>query len=259
MRADQLIEAQERAREEAPRRRGLTPAPAVARQRGPAVVSLSAQRLQPHPRRLRDDLGDLTDLVESIRAQGVLVPLTVERRDTGLVILYGHRRAAAAICAGLDRVPCVVVAQRSDEDAIVAMLAAKERRHLTPAERQRAVAALRDEFGLSMPEIGRRLGISESSAYRWGQGEDAATVRGDRPPRRVDSPKSWGGHRGTRKPRIRADRVWSLVERWREQVAGGLNADQAQALLAEVEDLLQQWHPEPTVREHKLADGEEQS
>ncbi|MQA15077.1 MAG: hypothetical protein GEV09_13165 [Pseudonocardiaceae bacterium] len=86
------------------------------------------------------------------------------------------------------------------------MLAENEqRRNLTPAERQRAVVALRDEFGWKMPAIAQRLGISESSAYRWAQGDDAASVRGGQPP--SNPARTWGGRRGTRKRRIKADRV----------------------------------------------------
>jgi ParB family chromosome partitioning protein len=245
VRADRLIEAHERAREDAPRRRGLQPAPAIARAApppgprpdAPKVANVPLDRLRAHPRNVRQDLGDIRELTESIRQRGVLVPLMAERRGDMLRILHGHRRAAAAELAGLRKVPCLVVAEHTDADAILVMLDENEnRRNLTPAERQRAVLALRDEFGMKMPEIAQRLGISESSAYRWSQGEDAAAVRGDRPARNPANPKTHGGRRVTRKPRIKADRVYDLLVRWQDAAPPELVED--------LRSLLQGWEPD---------------
>src|SRR3954453_7272474 len=66
-----------------------------------------------HPRNIRDDLGDLSGLADSIAAQGVLEALTVIPHapadgTPGHQIFAGHRRAAAAILAGLTTVPCVL-------------------------------------------------------------------------------------------------------------------------------------------------------
>lgn len=255
MRADRLIEAHERAREEQPRRRGLTPAPAIARAPraprpdAPAVANVPVDRLRAHPRNVRTDLGDLRELVESIRERGVLVPLMAERRGDWLRILHGHRRAAAAELAGLAKVPCVIVAEHSDADAICVMLAENEqRRSLTPAERQAAVLVLRDEFGMKMPAIAQRLGISESSAYRWSQGDDAASVRGDRPARNPANPNTHGGRRVSRKPRIKADRVYDLLVRWQESAPPELVED--------LRALLQGWAPDEAPAEPVQLDGE---
>lgn len=71
------------------------------------IEMIEAERLIPHP--LNQEIygdprntSDFTELTESIRIHGVLEPLVV----TGdLVILNGHRRVAAALKAGLERVP----------------------------------------------------------------------------------------------------------------------------------------------------------
>jgi hypothetical protein len=72
------------------------------------VEMLDPRELVAHPRNVRADLGDLTGLTASIAAQGVLEPLVVVPSGDGHQIVAGHRRAAAAIAAGLDRVPCIV-------------------------------------------------------------------------------------------------------------------------------------------------------
>ncbi|MCM1178650.1 MAG: ParB N-terminal domain-containing protein [Clostridium sp.] len=59
----------------------------------------------------------LEDMVESIRENGILVPVIVRKMDTGYEILSGHNRVNAAKIAGLGKVPCIVKIDLSDEDA----------------------------------------------------------------------------------------------------------------------------------------------
>ncbi len=60
-----------------------------------------------------DPAGEIDDLVESIRAHGILVPLVVAPEKSGWEVLSGHRRLACAERLGLRDVPCVVRTLRS--------------------------------------------------------------------------------------------------------------------------------------------------
>ena len=67
---------------------------------------LHVSRLTPHPANVRDDLGDLTDLADSIRENGILQPIVVQSVPAGggqFQIVAGHRRYAAARKAGLEQ------------------------------------------------------------------------------------------------------------------------------------------------------------
>ena len=101
-----------------------TPQPGPGRQ-VPAVAYVPLERLRAHPDNVRRDLGDLRELADSIRRQGILQPLRVEHRPGGQVlrIRAGHRRAAAAESAGLRRVPCVIEAEADTDEAIAEMFA----------------------------------------------------------------------------------------------------------------------------------------
>lgn len=55
--------------------------------------------------RFREDLGDLEELIESIREKGIIQPMTV---DSNMVLLAGGRRHAAATAAGLPTVPVII-------------------------------------------------------------------------------------------------------------------------------------------------------
>ena len=82
-------------------------------------VDVEITELRPfrrHPFRLYE--GErLYDMVESIRANGVLVPIIVRTTDMGLEILAGHNRVNAARLAGLKKVPAIILERLSDEDA----------------------------------------------------------------------------------------------------------------------------------------------
>lgn len=132
------------------------------------VARVPLDRLRAHPRNVRHDLGDLRELAASIAADGVLVPVMAERRGEVLQLLHGHRRAAAAGLAGLRSVPCVVVPEHSDEQAIVVMVAENTRRRsLSPVEKRDAIAALHDQHDYTYSEIADRLGISVATVYAW--------------------------------------------------------------------------------------------
>jgi len=86
-----------------------------------SVVSTPVDQLTPfkeHPFRLYE--GErLDDMVESIKTNGVLVPIIARRINGVLEILSGHNRVEAAKLAGLDEVPTIIFENITDEDAMV--------------------------------------------------------------------------------------------------------------------------------------------
>lgn len=60
-------------------------------------------------RTLEKDRSDISSLVESIRHNGLLTPLTVRRSSYGYELILGGRRYRAAVCAGLRKLPCLLV------------------------------------------------------------------------------------------------------------------------------------------------------
>jgi ParB/RepB/Spo0J family partition protein len=191
-----------------------------------AYVPLS--RLRGHPDNVRRDLGDLRELVESIRRRGVLQPLRVERRPGRdfLRIIAGHRRAAAAELAGLGRVPCVVVAEAEPDVAITEMLTENlHRAGLSPAEKRDTVRRLIREFGYTQAGIAAAVGVTPRTVSQWLRGRHGA------------------GDRRAHVPRVAPTVLHSVVTRWRETGIGGLDATQTGTLLDELEALLGGWTP----------------
>lgn len=124
-------------------------------------------RIEPHPGNIRADLGDVTELADSIREQGILQPLIVEPKPGSpgrYILLAGHRRHAAAQLAGLIEVPIVVTAQRGPGHAIEVMLVENcQRRDLGPVEKAEAMGRLRDLHHYSQARIARAIGLSQST------------------------------------------------------------------------------------------------
>ena len=68
---------------------------------------------------------DVSDLVESIRANGILVPLTVKPDG---VILSSNRRFRAALEAGLEEIPCVIAEPKTPEEEEIFIIEANRNR-----------------------------------------------------------------------------------------------------------------------------------
>jgi ParB/RepB/Spo0J family partition protein len=112
-------------------------------------------------RNLRLDLGDLTELGESIREHGVLQPIRVRPVDDGrFQIIAGHRRVAAARLAGLASIPAAVVQETDTGVAIQNVVENLQRENLSPLEIVRGVRELHDSFNMDVPAIARALSKS---------------------------------------------------------------------------------------------------
>ncbi len=143
--------------------RGLAGAAEV----GPRMVPID--RVLPDPGNLRSDLGDLSELADTIRARGILQPLLVapgEVEGTYRIVM-GHRRHAAAKLAGLDAVPINLQTGPDDRaDRVEAMLIENlQRADLSPLDEGRAFQEL-IEAGWSQRRIAGRVGRGQAQISR---------------------------------------------------------------------------------------------
>ncbi len=114
------------------------------------------------PRRYFDPDG-LRELAESIRAHGILQPLTVQRGQYSYILVAGERRLRAAGMAGLDRVPCVLVDVDEEESALLALIENLQRSDLHYMEEAEAISKLASAYHLSQEEVAAKLGKSQSA------------------------------------------------------------------------------------------------
>lgn len=115
------------------------------------------------PRRHIDE-ASLSHLADSIRLHGVIEPLSVAETEDSPAkyrLISGERRLRAAVIAGLDRVPCVIVPGISTAEAI--MLDCTTRAGLSIFEEAEALALMIDELSLTQEQAARRLSCSQSA------------------------------------------------------------------------------------------------
>ncbi|MBR2388078.1 MAG: ParB/RepB/Spo0J family partition protein [Clostridia bacterium] len=131
------------------------------------LVFLSVEKLIPHPKNPRKNLGDLTELADSIKAKGVMQNLTVvpgESDDTYKIVI-GHRRHAAAQLAGLEVLPCVIEEMTENEQVATMLLENIQRSELTVYEQAQGFQMMID-LGETPESIAALTGFSNSTVRR---------------------------------------------------------------------------------------------
>ena len=106
----------------------------------------------------------IAQLAESIRQYGVLNPLTVRRSPSGgYELVAGERRLRAARVAGLNDVPCLVIAADNEDSSAIALVENLQRRDLDFFEEAYGFKRLIDQYGLTQEEAARKVGKTQSA------------------------------------------------------------------------------------------------
>ncbi|MCD4750950.1 MAG: ParB/RepB/Spo0J family partition protein [Thermoanaerobaculales bacterium] len=109
----------------------------------------------------RSNLGDLSDLVNSIEVHGILEPLLVRKREGGQYeLVSGERRFHAAMQAGLTEVPCIEL-EVSDEHALeIALIENLQREDLSAFEEAEGFQTLIGKYGYTHQQVAEAVGRS---------------------------------------------------------------------------------------------------
>lgn len=162
------------------------------------LVYLSISSIYPHPDNPRRDAGDVTELADSIKANGILQNLTVipghfmseeeyvrmavaegatrsaarvsyTPKDwfepTGYTVIIGHRRLAAAKKAGLDELPCIIREMTPQEQVKTMLMENIQRSDLTVYEQAQGFQMMLD-MGETVESIAKDSGFSQSTVRR---------------------------------------------------------------------------------------------
>jgi len=145
---------------------------------GKVILEIAPSRIRenPHQPRKRFEESSLNDLVESIRAHGILQPLVVTPfkegssrldRSSGEAgeyeLIAGERRLRAAKMLHLKSVPVIIRTVGELQKLELALIENIQRKDLNPIERALAYRKLVDEFSLTHEEAAKRLGTSRAS------------------------------------------------------------------------------------------------
>lgn len=162
------------------------------------LVMIPVEQLHPHPDNPRKELGDLSELAESIKRNGILQNLTVvpghkisveewvaickkegvskdaalatydksAYASDGYMVIIGHRRMSASKIAGLTELPCAVVEMTPEEQVATMLTENMQRADLTLYEQAKSFQQLSIDFGKSVEEISAMSGFSETTVRK---------------------------------------------------------------------------------------------
>ncbi len=126
------------------------------------IKMIKADKLKPHPMNPRQDLGDLTEMADSIRQNGILQNLTIvsdKKSDDSFFVVVGHKRRAAGLMAEVGEFPCEIKDLTDQEIIQYMMIENGQRNDLSPYEEAVGFQTMMD-LGLTKKEIAKNTGFS---------------------------------------------------------------------------------------------------
>lgn len=128
----------------------------------PVGRMIPIEQIDPNPNQPRQVMGDLTELIASVKEQGLIEPIVVRQRGARFQIVAGERRYQAAVRAGIEELPVVI---RDVDDVGILEIALVEniqRKDLTPFEEAEALHALCHKAGYTHETLAQKLGKSRT-------------------------------------------------------------------------------------------------
>lgn len=129
------------------------------------VVEVPLDRLVPSPDQPRSEVDPSADqeLLESIRAHGVLTPIQIRPVEDGKYeVVAGERRWRACALLGKTVIPALVRLKDRDRAAAEALIDNVVRKDLSALEEAKAYHSLIARYGFQQSELAERLGCHKS-------------------------------------------------------------------------------------------------
>jgi ParB family chromosome partitioning protein len=136
-------------------------APAAVPQDGlPGYREVAVALVEPNPYQPRKEFGDeaLADLVESIRAEGLLQPIVVRPVGDRFQLIAGERRWRAFQKLAIKTIPARVMTSSDASSASLALIENLQRADLNPIEEAHGYASLIRDFDLTQDAAAQRVG-----------------------------------------------------------------------------------------------------
>lgn len=133
-------------------------APTQAHEDIAQTIPVDAIEPNPHqPRRIFQN-EKLSELAQSIRANGIIQPIVVRRVGDKFQLVAGERRWRASKLAGLTHVPVVIQDIPDDRLLEITLIENIQREDLNPIETAQAFSRMASDLALTPEQIGQRTG-----------------------------------------------------------------------------------------------------
>ncbi len=114
------------------------------------------------PRQVFNEEG-IIELSDSIKAFGVLQPISVRKIDDKYELIMGERRLRASMMAGLENVPAILIESDSTASAFMALIENLQRVDLNFVEEAEGFKRLIESHGMTQKDVAIRVGKNQST------------------------------------------------------------------------------------------------
>jgi len=131
------------------------------------MSKIAVEQIVPNDEQVRKswDEEGITELANSIKSEGLIVPIKVRPTSNNhYEIVYGHRRYAAALLAGLDTIEALIEDTDDDQQLVSSMIENMVREDMNDADVSDGLIQIKKETEKSNAEIGAMFGKSPSWA-----------------------------------------------------------------------------------------------
>jgi len=136
------------------------PTPSPAPVAAPGYQEIAVALVEPSPYQPRRDFhpDHITELADSIRAEGLLQPIVVRAADGKYQLIAGERRWRAFQSLKLKTIPARVVQAGNASAATMTLIENLQREGLNPVEEAHGYASLVRDFDLTQEQVAERVG-----------------------------------------------------------------------------------------------------
>jgi len=130
------------------------------RTKTPVIRNIPIEKIIPNQMQPRRDMGDLSELADSIRENGIIEPVLVKPKDGNFEIIAGERRYRAAKEAGMHEIPCIEHDVPDNEALEMSIIENIQRKDLDVLEQAHSIRSLAEIYGYTHEEIAKKISRS---------------------------------------------------------------------------------------------------
>ncbi len=130
---------------------------------GPRIRMIPLTQLDPNPHQARSELGNISELMESIKSKGVLEPILVRSKGNRFEIIAGERRFVSCKNIGLKEVPCIEMDVEENEAMEIALIENLQRKDLDLFEEADGLQSLIDLYAYNHQQVSEKIGKARST------------------------------------------------------------------------------------------------
>jgi ParB family chromosome partitioning protein len=134
-----------------------------SRSLGPRIRMIPLESIDPNPHQARSELGNIQELMDSIKAKGILEPILVRSKGSRFEIIAGERRFIASKNVGLKEIPCIEMDVKENEAMEIALIENLQRKDLEIFEECDGLQALIDLYGFNHQQVSEKIGKARST------------------------------------------------------------------------------------------------